>query len=104
MESKRSLRYTLCGGSVQPAPRSWAAAAYIPDIGVADGSQHLTCQGYLISDSLTKISSRPVPLFNGTVQFDTDQSTNPDTIVFIPGGERNGALIIAGGFSTLAAS
>jgi hypothetical protein len=43
-------------------------------------------------------------LFNGTVQFDTDQSTNPDTILLIPGGERKGALIIAGGFSTLAAS
>jgi hypothetical protein len=104
MESKWSLKYTLYGASEKSEPKSWTSAADLPELGVADGSQHLTCRGYLVSDSLTDVRSYPVGLSSGTLRFDTDQLINPDTINFIPAGERNGGAIIAGGFATISDS
>jgi len=103
MERKTSLHYVLTGHFPSMSLPKWMWGGELPDIGFADGDQHIQCSAYLVARSGTVIHARPIEVL-GVQQFSVDQLLNPDTVVFTPAGERKHNIIIAGSFTTLSDS
>lgn len=100
LETKRTLKYTFMSSYAQRKAEEWTTGAAIPDLGRADEEQTSACKSFLITDVDARVNLRKIAQYDGTTRFDIDQLTNPDGIIFIPGGEWKDHMVIAGRFGT----
>lgn len=101
LEAKRQVKYVQSGRLDGPEPQIWYSAADLPKLGLATGDQQAQCDDFLIVDRSTDVNISTRTMFSGDDRFDVDNGSNPDSIVFQPGGEWNDGAVISGRFATL---
>jgi len=104
IEAAASFRYALTGLHVTRAFPEYSSALEIPTLGRATGDSAVLCDAYLVVAREEKIAIREIRQNAGGTRHAVDQLINPRSIVFQPGGVRDGGVIIHGRAATTAQS
>lgn len=96
IESEQLLRYVLTGLFDVPDAISIQSLLDVPDLGRVEFGNTNQSSGYLVASRELNVELRPVPQRRGGVKYAVDQTANPNTIVFRPGGAFGESCLIAG--------
>lgn len=100
LESARQFQYVLTGLFDSPSTvpmQSLLDASSLGCVALGDINQS---PGYLVAGREISIEVRPVPQRRGGVKYAVDQTANPKTIAFRPGGVFDETCLIAGQVGT----
>lgn len=86
MEGKGAVKYIRMFQSGTSDYESFTHGAELPDLGKATSDSSMGCETFLVTKSEVPVDVRPVRLNSGVTEYDIDQLTNPDSVIFTPGG------------------
>jgi hypothetical protein len=104
IEDQYKIKYVKAGRIGGPITEEFEAFGVIPDLGRATGKRARGSGRYLIVEKNYNIHVQTMKMFDGDLRFDVEQSFNPDSTLFCPGGEWKDRTIIGGDFSTISDS
>ena len=94
------IQYVDCDeldGRVQ----TYRSIVEIPDLGTNKTDSHMTGARYLVIRNGVKPVVRTIPQRKGGVRYSLDQRSNPQSIVFWPGGSHESDVLICGHVGTI---
>ena len=104
VEAKRQLQYTRAGMLEGPEPKVWHSGANLPKLGTATADQAVACDSYLILNEDSPINVVTIRMNNGMDRFDVEQLSNPNSVIFSPGGRWVDGSFIAGSVTSMSNS
>jgi hypothetical protein len=103
VEGKGSLKYALPGNFLKDEVKNgisvFNTGAEIPNLGKARADSSTHCDDFLVYEPETQINLRAFQGNDGE-RICVDQLTNPDSVVFLPGGIWNEDVVIQGHVGT----
>ncbi len=107
VESKGEIKYVRIGSFLRDQVKgelaSFAAGAELPDLGKASVDQGVACDSFLVCDRAMPITLRVLEIAGGD-RVCLDQISNPDSIVFNPGGVWSEDIVLNGCIGTASES
>jgi len=104
IENQCKIKYVKAGRMGGPITEEFETFGVIPNLGRA-ADKRARCSGsYLIVEKDYNVHVQTMKMLDGDLRLDVEQPSNPDSILFCPGGEWKDRTIITGDFSTISDS
>ena len=104
IETQHKIKYVKAGRIDGRTTEEFDTFTAVPNLGRALGRREGDSGVYLIVEKGCSARVETMKMFDGNLRFDVEQSLNPDSILFRPGGEWKEQTIIRGDFSTISDS
>jgi len=101
VDAKKSLRYVLAGHSETKNPPYHIHGKDIPDLGRATSESSISCDTFLVYDSLNVIELIQLKPDGGRQRFYVGQRVNPETVAITLGGLWKNGVLISGRIATI---
>jgi hypothetical protein len=103
VDGKGPLKYALTGNFLKNEVKNgisvFNTGAEIPNLGKAGGDSSTICDAFLVCEAATEIKPEHFQGNDGE-RVCVDQLMNPDSVIFLPGGEWDNGVVIQGHVGT----
>lgn len=93
VEEKEHLNYALAGLFESSKAQIYSPGAMIPTLGAAKSESAIAGDSYLVMRPADNFACREIRQSGGGIKYAFDQSENPNSIIFLPGGFHRDVLL-----------